>query len=206
MKAILLLAALLTCSFCLSQEIRFEDVKDNTYVLENAYHYGNISGVDTAYLKIQFTAGKFMKIVFPGERQYVFIDVEAGFMAMKDGEEDPSLKKFHEEETSYLAESATELKKVDTITFKGYNCDVYHFFDGTDLLAFYIEQGEGTSFNGILASFFSEVKGIPIRAASFPKGRIIAGMELKDGAPKDLIELIEAKENLEISFTLKTSE
>ena len=64
MKLILALSALFTYSLCLSQEITYEDIKENEYVLQNEYTY-RIAKNDSSLIKVQFTGEKFMKIIFP---------------------------------------------------------------------------------------------------------------------------------------------
>ncbi len=208
MKSILFLTFLLSSFFCLSQEAAtYEDVKENEYVLESEYRY-RIAEKDTSYLTIQFTGEKFLKMIFPenDRPQYVFIDVAADFVAMQMNNGDPEIKSFSKQAPFNKNGTAVPvLEKVDTITYNGYECDVYHMQQGDELLAFYFEQKEGNTFNPIFANLLG-IKGMDIDEASFPKGKFIAGMELEDGIPKDVVELVEVKENLKISFTLKTSE
>ncbi|MCB0375240.1 MAG: hypothetical protein KDD04_04915 [Sinomicrobium sp.] len=179
------------------QETPKDLTKTYTFTAEYEYRYVDDG---TVAITFQFSGNSFLKISYGNGEEFMLLDSEDGFTADNFG----GTIKLKELPGSQREESTIALTHKGTIHYKGYDCDVYHVVRGDDLLKFYFEKKASANFNALMVRLLA-VKGFNVDESSVPKGKLIAGMEVKDGKDTDIIALAGVKEDQNITFTLKTS-
>lgn len=199
-KAVFLYLTSLSFFWGFGQENQKYFTKD--YIFETEYQYRNIEK-DTILITFQFTKERFLKINFSNAGEFMLIDAEGDFMA-RNFNGGVELKK-NSELPAALQEDKFRLERKGTINYKDYHCDIYHIILGNDLLKFYFDKKESENFNSLIAKILA-LRGLQIDENTIPKGKLIAGMEVKQGKDIDVMELVSTKENQNIRFKLKTNQ
>lgn len=199
---IVLHMALLALFSCPGQETPKDIAKD--YSFETEYQYRNMEKAiekGNEVISFQFTSEKFLKIDFNSAGEFMLIDTEDNFVA-NNFTGKIKIVPFSGEASG--GNNKVTLEYQGTVTHKGYHCDSYHITLGNDLLKFYFEKKESKNFNAIAAKMLA-ARGFSIDKNQLPKGKLIAGMEVKDGKDIDVMELVSIKENQNIKFKLRTN-
>ena len=173
------------------------------YRFENEYQYRSVDGETTSVITIQYTGEKFLKVTLNKAGEFLLLDAEDRFVANNFGGK-MEVKPFSGR-PALSGNREVKLEPKGETHYQGYLCDVYHITLGNDVMKFYFEKKESGNFNRLLAKVLA-FRGVTLDESTLPEGKLIAGMEVKNGKDIDVIALTSVKEDQNITFTLKATQ